>query len=454
LEELTTFELSREYIDRLKEAIETDDNQFIVASLEGVDPRDISSVLDELDLENAKYVINLLNDETAANIINELDPDIRSKFLKNVESEKINRLLDNLETDDAVDIINELPVKLREEIIAGIENEERAAYIVDLMRYEEDCAGGLMAKELVKANLNWNVVQCIDEIRRQAENVQKIYSVYVVDDNDILLGRTSLKRIILAKNKTLIKDIYEPETISVETYMDQEEVVSIMRKYDLDAVPVVNGKGKLVGRITLDDVVDVMAEMAEAERQLMSGISEDVEEDDSVWMITRARLPWLIIGLGGGLLGAWFMGLFEEDIVLIPAMAFFIPLITATGGNVGIQSSAIVVQSLADKSGIEPGNMQRFYKGLLVSFLNAIVLAVLTLIFNLILGQPLKLGFVVSVALFAVVMLASIMGTITPLILDKFGINPALASGPFITTANDLLGLGVYFVIAHYLYHM
>lgn len=350
--------------------------------------------------------------------------------------------------------MNELPVKLREEIIAGIENEERAAYIIDLMRYEEDCAGGLMAKELVKANLNWNVVQCIDEIRRQAENVQKIYSVYVVDNNDILLGRTSLKRIILATNKTLIKDIYEPEIVSVETYMDQEEVVSIMRKYDLDAVPVVNGKGKLVGRITVDDVVDVMAEMAEAERQLMSGISEDVEEDDSVWMITRARLPWLIIGLGGGLLGAWFMGLFEEDIVLVPAMAFFIPLITATGGNVGIQSSAIVVQSLADKSGIDPGNMQRFYKGLLVSFLNAVVLAIITLLFNLILGQPLKMGFVVSIALFAVVMLASIMGTITPLILDRFEINPALASGPFITTANDLLGLGVYFAIAHYLYHM
>ena len=407
MEELTTFELSREYIDRLKEAIEA-----------------------------------------------ELDPDVRSKFFKNIDPEKINKMLDNLETDDAVDIINELPVKLREEIIAGIENEERAAYIVDLMRYEEDCAGGLMAKELVKANLNWNVVQCIEEIRRQAENVQKIYSVYVVDDNDILLGRTSLKRIILATNKTLIRDIYESEIISVETYMDQEEVVSIMRKYDLDAVPVVNGKGKLVGRITLDDIVDVMAEMAEAERQLMSGISEDVEEDDSVWMITRARLPWLIIGLGGGLLGAWFMGLFEEDIVLIPAMAFFIPLITATGGNVGIQSSAIVVQSLADKSGIEPGNIQRFYKGLLVAVLNAVVLAIITLLFNLALGQPFRLGFVVSVALFAVVMLASITGTITPLILDKFGINPALASGPFITTANDLLGLGVYFVIAHYLYHM
>jgi magnesium transporter len=269
-----------------------------------------------------------------------------------------------------------------------------------------------------------------------------------------LLGRISLKRIILAKSKTLIKDIYEPEVISVETYMSQEEVVSVMRKYDLDAVPVVNGKGKLVGRITLDDVVDVMAEMAEEERQLMSGISEDVEEDDSVWMITRARLPWLIIGLGGGLLGAWFMGFFEEDIVLIPAMAFFIPLITATGGNVGIQSSSIVVQSLADKSGIDPGNIRRFYKGMLVSILNAVVLAIIVLLFNVLLGQSMRLGFVVSVALFAVVMLASIMGTITPLVLDKFGINPALASGPFITTANDLLGLGVYFAIAHYLYHL
>jgi magnesium transporter len=454
LEEITTFELSREYIDRLKEAIEAGDDQFIISSLEGIDPRDISSVLDELDTEGAKFVLDLLDDEIAANIINELDPDDRSKFLKNVESGKINAMLDHLETDDAVDIINELPVKLREEVVAGIENEERAAYIIDLMRYEEDCAGGLMAKELIKANLNWNVVQCIDEIRRQAENVQKIYSVYVVDDNDILLGRTSLKRIILANNKTLIKNIYEAEIVSVETYMDQEEVVSIMRKYDLDAVPVVNGKGKLVGRITLDDVVDVMAEMAEEERQLMSGISEDVEEDDSVWMITRARLPWLIIGLGGGLLGAWFMGFFEEDIALIPAMAFFIPLITATGGNVGIQSSAIVVQSLADKSGIDPGNIQRFYKGLLVSFLNAIVLAVITLFFNIILGQPFYLGVVVAVALFAVVMLASIMGTITPLLLDKFGINPALASGPFITTANDLLGLGVYFAIIHFLYQM
>jgi len=309
-----------------------------------------------------------------------------------------------------------------------------------------------MAKELIKANLNWNVVQCIEEIRRQAENVEKIYSVYVVDGKNKLLGRVSLKKIIISEDKTLVKNIYEPDVVAVETYFDQEEVVSIMRKYDLETVPVVNGVGKLVGRITIDDVMDVMAEMAEEERQLMSGISEDVEEDDSVWMITRARLPWLIIGLAGGLLGAWFIGFFEDDIAMIPAMAFFIPLITATGGNVGIQSSAIVVQSLADKSGIAYGNIERLLKGFFVSLINGLVLATIVLSFSLVLGQPFRLGSIVAFSLFSVVLLSSIMGTITPLILDKIGINPALAAGPFITTTNDLLGLTVYFTIAHFLY--
>ena len=452
MEEIITFELSRDYIDRLKDAIDAQDDKFIRNSLDGIDPSDVSSVLEELDLEESKYIIDLLDDELAADVINELDPDKRPKFLLDLEAERINEYLKFLETDDVVDIINELPVKLREEIVAGIENEERAQYIIDLMRYEEDCAGGLMAKELIKANLNWNVVQCIEEIRRQAENVEKIYSVYVVDGKNKLLGRVSLKKIIISEDKTLVKNIYEPDVVAVETYNDQEEVVSIMRKYDLDAVPVVNGVGKLVGRITIDDVMDVMAEMAEEERQLMSGISEDVEEDDSVWMITRARLPWLIIGLGGGLLGAWFIGFFENDIAMIPAMAFFIPLITATGGNVGIQSSAIVVQSLADKSGIAYGNIERLLKGFFVSLINGMVLAAIVLSFSLVLGQPLRLGSIVAFSLFSVVLLSSIMGTVTPLILDKIGINPALAAGPFITTTNDLLGLTVYFTIAHFLY--
>ena len=447
-----TFELSREYIDKVRLAVDNLDDAFIVNTMAGVNPSDILSVLEELDTEKSKYVIDLLEDKVSAEIISDLDPDDRSKFLQSFEVSRINVFLDYLETDDVVDILNELPVKLREEVLAGIENEERASYVIDLMRYEEDVAGGLMAKELIRANVNWNVVQCVEEIRRQAENVEKIYSVYVVDDKDRLLGRVSLKRIVIASSKTLIKDIYDDEIFAVKVYLEQEEVAAFMRKYDLEAVPVINEKGKLLGRITIDDVVDVMAEMAEEERQLMSGISEDIEEDDSVWMITRARLPWLVIGLAGGLLGAWFIGFFEKDIVLIPAMAFFIPLITATGGNVGIQSSAIVVQSLADKSAIDPGNIQRFIKGLLVSFVNGLVLGSIVMVFNLLLGHDIKLGLVVSVALFSVVLLSSIMGTLTPLVLNKFGINPALASGPFITTSNDLIGLGVYFSVAHLLY--
>ncbi len=454
MEEIITFELSHDYINRLEQAIRDGDDQFVRSSMEGINPSDISSVLEELDNEQSRFVIDLLDEETSADIINDLDPDVRPRFLSGFDTGRINAFLSHLESDDVVDIINEMPVKRREEILAGIENEERAQYIIDLMRYEEDCAGGLMAKELIKANLNWNVVQCIEEIRRQAENVDTIYSVYVVDSKDKLLGRVSLKKIIIAEDKTLVKDIYETDMIAVETYHDQEEVVSIMRKYDLDAVPVVNGVGKLVGRITIDDVMDVMAEMAEEERQLMSGISEDVEEDDSVWMITRARLPWLIIGLGGGLIGAWFMGFFEDDIALLPAMAFFIPLITATGGNVGIQSSSIVVQSLADKSGISQGNIERLLKGMIVSLINGLVLGSIVLAFSILLGQEVRLSMVVATSLFAVVMLASIMGTITPIILDKLGINPALASGPFITTTNDLLGLGVYFLLTHFLYNL
>ena len=452
MEEIVTFELSRDYIDRLKEAIAAQDNNFIKTSFEGIDPSDIASVLEELDIDESRYILDLLHDELVADILNETDADMRTKLLLKFELPRISSFLSFLESDDVVDIINELPVKLREEIVAAIENEERAQYIVDLLRYDDDCAGGLMAKELIKANLNWNVVQCIEEIRRQAENVEKIYSVYVVDSKNKLLGRVSLKKLLISEDKTLVKNIYDPDLVAVETYFDQEEVVSIMRKYDLESVPVVNGVGKLVGRITIDDVMDVMAEMAEEERQLMSGISEDVEEDDSIWMITRARLPWLIIGLAGGLLGAWFIGLFETDIAMIPAMAFFIPLITATGGNVGIQSSAIVVQSLADKSGLASDNIQRFMKGLFVSLINGLVLAVIVLSFSIVLGQSVRLGSIVAFSLFCVVLLASVMGTITPLILDKIGINPALAAGPFITTANDLLGLGVYFTIAHFLY--
>ncbi len=446
------FELSKEYVELLQEAITSQDTAFIVDSLEDVNHADISTLLYEFDSEDSKFVVDLLDKERGARIISDLEDDTRVKFLKHFSSNEIARFIEYLDSDDAVDILNELSVQQREEIIGVLEDAEVASNIKELLHYPEDCAGGLMAKELIKTNLNWTVVQCIEEIRRQAENVEKIYSVYVVDNSNRLLGRVSLKKIILSDDSTKIADIYDPNVLSTETHVDQREVAEIMRKYDFEAIPVVNVKGKLVGRITIDDVVDVMQELADEERQIMAGISADVEESDSVWLLSKARLPWLLIGLVGGMLGARFIGLFEEDIIAIPAVAFFIPLITATGGNVGIQSSSIIVQSLANKSIFDSTTKERMLKGLAVAVLNGLVLALFVLGVNLLIGHDARLGFVVSIALFSVVLLASFMGTITPIVLDRFGINPALASGPFITTANDLLGLLVYFSVAHALY--
>lgn len=453
MENVIKFELSQEYLERLRTAIEGQEEDFIKSTLEGVNPADISSVLNEFEVEEARYVLNHLEKEVGAEVLTELDEDTQEDLFKSFSSEETAAYIDLIDSDDAADILNDLPVIKKEEVIALLDNEEKVNHIIDLLRYDENCAGGLMAKELIKANVNWTVGKCIEEIRRQAENVQKMYSVYVVDNKDKLLGRISLKKLIIANDKARISDIYNPgDLVKVETYMDEEEVAMVMEKYDLESVPVVNLQGKLVGRITIDDVVDVMREMAEQERQLMSGISEDVEEDDSIWVLSRARLPWLVIGMTGSLLGASFMGLFEGDIAQIPAMAFFVPLIMATGGNVGIQSTSIVLQSFANRSAFGDKYAKRFYKGFLVSLLNGLVLSSLVLAINLLLGEDMTLSMVVSFALLCVVLLASFTGTLIPIVLDKMGLNPAVASGPFITTANDLVGLCVYFGAAHLLY--
>ncbi len=445
------FELTREFLGEISKAIAENNAQFVREVLEELFPADISQILDELEAEEARYVLDTLPVEVAAEIVINLDQETQLEFLKTFSPAQIARFINYMESDDSVDILQALPIKLREEVISFIKNPEKAKSILDLLHYEEDCAGGLMGKELIKANINWTVVQCIDEIRRQAAKINKIYSIYVVDDDNKLLGRVALKKIIIADDDTKIADIYDPDVQSVETYKQDIEVAQLMQKYDLEAIPVVNVHGQLLGRITIDDVLDVITEQAELERQIISGISSDVDEDDSVWDLSKARLPWLIVGMVGGMLGASFIGLFEGDLIVIPAMAFFIPLITATGGNVGIQSSSIILQSLANKSILNQGYALRLLKVLLVAIVNGLVIAALVFLFNTGLGQSLVLSTVVSIALFSVILLSSVMGTFTPLILNNFGINPALASGPFITTANDLLGLAVYFFVAHLL---
>lgn len=447
-----TFELTQEYIDQLKEAIADANEQFVKGRVEELLPQDIASILYELEIEEAKYIFSLFDREEQANIIRELDEGYRIEFLEEFSTDEIAEYIKHIDTDDAADILNEQ--EDAEAIIELIEDkdEEKAKDIKDLLHYDEDTAGGLMQKELIRANLNWTVEKCVEQMRAQSKKVGKIFSVYVVDDHDKLLGRVSVKRMLLSEENTLISEIYDPDLISVEATMSGHDVADLMKKYDLVAVPVVSHQGKLLGRITIDDVVDVMTEQAEMNMQAMSGITTPVEEEDSVWVLTRARLPWLLVGMVGGMMGAKFLGLYENFISLIPAMAFFIPLITATGGNVGIQASSLIVQSLARDSNFNDFSFSRMSKGFLVALINALAIAIMVFGFNYLLGHDMKLSVVVSLALFSVVILSSLMGTVTPLILDRFGINPAVASGPFITTMNDLLGLAIYFAVAGYLY--
>ena len=454
MESIINFELTKEFLERFTEAVQVKDDEFIQTSLSGVNPADISSILDEFSPEECKYVFDLLPAEVNARILDELDDDVLEEFLTHFTTQEIAKYVELLDSDEGTDILYQMSPKQRDEVISFFENDEKAQHILDLLRYDEDVAGGLMAKELVKANANWTVKQCIDEIRKQAENVEKIYSVYVVDNREKLLGKVSLKKIVLSNDSIKVADIFDEDLVSVETYLEGVEVANIMQKYDFDAVPVVNARGKLVGRITIDDIVDLITEAAEQERQMMTGVSSDVEEDDTVWTISKARLPWLIIGMAGGVLGAQFMGLFREDIILIPAVAFFIPLITATGGNVGIQSSSIIVQTLAS-SNVFIGSMgRRLLKVLFVAIVNGVILSLMVFGLIILINKDQALAMIVSFSLFSVVLLASFMGTVTPLVLNRLGVNPALASGPFITTTNDLLGLAVYFSVAHTLYNL
>ncbi|MEO2085458.1 MAG: magnesium transporter [Marinoscillum sp.] len=454
------FSLTNEFRENLKIAIENKDVRFIKLSFEGASPADITELLYEFDSIQSKYIVDNIDLETASKIISELDEDTRQIFLTHFESNEISKYLEIIDSDDGADILSELSPEVRKETILSISDKEKSKNLKDLLQYDDDVAGGLMAKELVKCNINWKINQCIDLIKKQAEKVSRIYSVYVTDNKGTLLGKVSLKDIIVASDNSRIKDIYDDYVISVDSKMNQEEVAIIMQKYDLDVLPVINNRGKLLGRITIDDVVDVITETAEEERQIMSGITSDVEEDDSIWKLSNARLPWLVIGIFGGLFGAFFLGSFENNYFegneLFISLSFFIPLIMATAGNVGIQSSSIVIQSLSNPSAFENTVLNRLFKVLYVSILNGIVLAFIVY-FSLSIFDYLnflnleiysKTALIVSISLFSIVLVSSILGTITPIILNRLKFNPALASGPFITTTNDLIALAIYFLVA------
>lgn len=447
------FELTRELIDQLKDAIERQDTDACREFMADLHPADIADIFNELDIEESKFLYLMVEDERAADILIELDQDIREQFINVLPGEVIARqFIENMDSDDAADVIGELSAEKKEEILSNIEDIEQAGDIVDLLAYDQNTAGGLMAKELIKVNENWNIVTSLKEMRKQAEHVDEIYYVYVIDDEKKLRGTLSLKKLLLSPSASTIRNVYNQEVISVQVDTPSEEVANIMDRYDLVALPVVDAIGRLVGRITIDDVVDVIREEAEKDYQLISGITEDIQPSDNVLLITRARLPWLLIGLVGGIFGAQVIGMYEYDLGIYPEMAFFIPLIAAMGGNVGVQSSAIIVQSIASNTmGIE-SPLKRVLKEFSVASLNGIICSLIIFTYNVFFADSMALTLTVSAALFSVIIFASIFGTFIPLALHRLKIDPALATGPFITTLNDILGLFVYLMIGRVMY--
>jgi magnesium transporter len=445
------FELTTDYLNKLQDAIASKNQLFIKEQLNELYAPDIAIIINQLNVEEASYLYELINDELAADVLLELDDDKREQLLSTFSSKEIAEQIDNMDSDDAADVIAELPENIQEEVLAHIEDIEQASDIAELINYEEGTAGSLMAKELVSVYAFETVSHCIEEIRKQTDSVDVLYTIYVVDNNDRLIGELSLKKLIISHPLARVEEIYEPNIQSVKTSATSEEVADFMRKYDLVVLPVVDQLNRLVGRITIDDVVDVIKETADENLQRMSGISDDVDTNDKLWVLSKARIPWLLVGMCGGIIGSRIIGTYEEQLKIHPEMAFFIPLIGAMGGNVGVQSSAIIVQGLANNTLLGDKIGPKLLKELGVGLVNGLICSALIWAYASVI-EDWKLAATVSVALLTVIIFASFLGTFVPLTMNKFKINPALATGPFVTTLNDIIGMTIYFMVGRLLY--
>ena len=439
-------EIDEEYIDKVKSFIEQKDAENVKALLIDLHPADIAELCNDLAPEEARFVYRLLDNETAADVLVEMDEDVRKEFLELLPSETIaKRFVDYMDTDDAVDLMRELDEDKQEEILSHIEDIEQAGDIVDLLKYDEDTAGGLMGTEMVTVNENWSMPECLKEMRLQAEQLDEIYYVYVIDDDERLQGVFPLKKMITSPSVSKVKHVMRKDPISVHVDTPTDEVVQIIEKYDLVAVPVVDSIGRLVGQITVDDVMDEVREQSERDYQLASGLSQDVETDDNVMRQTSARLPWLLIGMLGGIGNSMILGNFDATFAAHPEMALYIPLIGGTGGNVGTQSSAIIVQGLANSSLDAKDTFKQIAKESVVAAINATIISLLVYIYNFVrFGGTATVTYSVSISLFAVVMFASIFGTLVPMTLEKLKVDPAIATGPFISITNDIIGMMMY----------
>lgn len=446
---MKTFELSKEIIQEISQLISNKKNKEIKKKVNEIHYADLAEIINELNFQESIYLIKLIDSDKTSDVLTELDEDVREKILERLSEKEIAGEIKELDSDDAADILSELSDEKQEKVISLIKDENITDNIRELLNYEEDSAGGLMAKELISVNENWSVLTCLREIRKQAKDITRVHSIYVLNKKKVLIGRLSLKDLITSPSKSKIKEIYIPKVDFVNVNDSADEVAKLMSKYDLEAIPVVNDKTELLGRITIDDIVDYIKDEAEEDYLLAAGISNDVEADDSILELTKARLPWLILGLFGGLGSVFILENFEGIMATkeLRALFFYTPLIAAMAGNVGVQSSAIVVQGLANDQ-IKGSLISRLIKEISLTLLNGIILSLIIIVFGLLINQSLDMSITISVSMILVIIVAALIGTSVPIILEKFGIDPAIATGPFITTGNDVIGILLFFYIA------
>ncbi len=442
-------ELTEKEIRRVQKLIKAQSAEEIKSLLLDLHPADIAELCNKLVPEEARFIYRQLDNETAADVLIEMDEDARKEYLELIPSEIIaRRFVDHMESDDAADIMRELDEEKQEEVLQHIEDIEQAGDIVDLLKYEEGTAGSMMRTEMVTVNQNWSMPETLKEMRMQAEEMDEIHYVYVIDDDERLLGVFQLKKMITSPNVSKIKHVMKKDPISVKVDTPIEDVAQIIEKYDLVALPVIDSIGRLVGQITVDDVMDEIREQSERDYQLASGLSKDVDTDDTILRQTSARLPWLLFGMIGGIANSMLLGRYDSVFMRFPETALYIPLIGGTGGNVGTQSSAIVVQGLANSSLNENQIMRQILKESSVALINATIISLLVYVYNFIrYGATATVTYSVSLSLFCVVMFASTFGTLVPMTLERLKIDPAIATGPFIAITNDLIGMMIYMAI-------
>ena len=445
------FKVNDELIDNIKRLITISDKEKLVKNLNDLHYADLAEIFELLEIKEVVFLVKIFDKQRIADALAEIDEDLRELILENLSAKEIAEKIEELDTDDATDVISELPEEIQERVFSQIKDSELTDDIKELLKYNENTAGGLMAKELVKVSENLSIAKCIDEIRKQAKNVTRVHSIYVVDSKNRLKGRLSLKDVVTANSKSKVKDIFIPKVDYVTADQEGEDVAKIMSKYDLEAIPVTNKRKTLLGRITIDDIVDLIKDEAEKDYQLAAGISSEVEVNDSLLQLTKARLPWLFLGLLGGLGSVFILKDFEQIMNQpdLRSLFFYTPLIAAMAGNVGVQSSAIIVQGLANDL-VKGSLLNRLLKEVSLSLINGLALSVILVIFGQIVNQDLFMSLTIAGSMMGVIIIAALVGTFVPIILDKQGIDPAIATGPFITTANDIFGIFLFFYIAQF----